>query len=441
VPQQIIPLTGPFHLVGVAGVGMSALAQVLLARGCRVSGSDRACDTGCESDVVRQLRGLGIRLSAQDGSAVEADTVAVVVSTAIEDDNADLVAARRHGVAVVHRAEVLAQAAGRACVAVSGTSGKSTVTGMAGWVLEQVGRDPWVVNGAPIVNWHNARVPGNVRVGASDCWVVEADESDRSLLKFHPEWAVITNVSHDHFDLDETRRLFDQFSSQAKVGAVWGDPAGAPGRPMTDYRPVADGVSFRFDGVDFRLRVPGRHNAENAVVATRVCEQLGVGTAACASALGEFRGIRRRLETVGECGGIRVVDDYAHNPAKIAAACAAVAPHCQRVWAVWRPHGYRPLSSMMASLTDTFAACRADDRVVVMPVYDAGGTADRSVNGDRLVERLVERGVNAVFIDDRDRLVTALAESAEPGDTILVMGARDPDLPALARDILHAVAS
>jgi UDP-N-acetylmuramate--alanine ligase len=177
-----------YHLVGVAGVGMSALAQVLLGQGMRVSGSDRHFDRGEDLEVIAKLRGAGVRFLPQDGRGVTAGTAGVVVSTAIEKGNPDLEAAECRAVPVMHRAEMLARAAaGKRCVAVTGTSGKSTVTGMIGWILDQAGADPVVVNGAPVLNWVTPAAVGNVRLGKSDLWVLEADESDRSLLRYHPD--------------------------------------------------------------------------------------------------------------------------------------------------------------------------------------------------------------------------------------------------------------
>jgi UDP-N-acetylmuramate--alanine ligase len=414
---------------------MSALAQALAGTGARVTGSDRYHDRGDSLDVLRQLAGAGIAIVPQDGSAVTASTAAVVVSTAIEEGNPDIAAAKRLNVPVIHRAAMLARLAeGRRCVAITGTCGKSTVTGMVGWVLEQLGADPTVVNGAPVLNWRTNNRIGNVRLGRSDLWVLEADESDRSLLQFHPDWALITNVSKDHFGLDETRALFDSFAGQVRNPVL---DASAPGGILEHFKPrvTASASSFKFCGVDFTIPLAGRHNAENALCAAALCGLMGHPIAKIAEALASFKGIHRRLEFVGKRDGVTVIDDYAHNPAKIEAAWRAVQPEGGRMFAVWRPHGYKPLATMLEELKASFHALwRPGDRILVLPVYDAGGTASRTIKSEALVEPLTAAGVDAAVVRDYTAARTAVAD-ARSGDTILIMGARDPHLPELARTI------
>jgi UDP-N-acetylmuramate--alanine ligase len=432
---------GHYHLVGVAGVGMSALAQALQAAGRRVTGSDRYADKGTTVEAIPQLIHAGVQIVRQDGSGVGCGTRAVIVSTAIESDNPDLAAAGRLGVPILHRAEALARLVeGRRCLAITGTCGKSTVTGMIGWILEQAGYDPNVVNGAPVVNWRSEERIGNTRASRSDLWVIEADESDRSLLQFHPDWAVITNASKDHFGVEETRALFRSFSGQVRgwLLSALDEPSPMAGFAAETGR---DGSGFRYGGVEFVTPLPGAHNAENAWLAVRACERLGCDLPVIRQALSRFRGIGRRLERVGGAAGVAVVDDYAHNPAKIAAAWRALAPYHRRVIAIWRPHGYGPLTHMMAELASTFGeVCGDNDRLLLLPVYDAGGTANRSVSTGDLVSRLA--GVcraTASLVSPAEAEEAAVAE-ARPGDVLLVMGARDPDLSPMARRILARLA-
>ena len=428
------------HLVGVAGVGMNPLAQALLAAGWDVSGSDRYLDTGQELAVLPKLRGAGVRLVPQDGSGIGDHTEAVVVSSAIEPDNPDQAAAERHGVPVVHRATMLARLAeGKECIAVTGTCGKTTVTGMVGFLLEQLGDDPTVVNGGVVVNWQTGERVGNVRVGRSRRWVVEADESDRSLLRFHPDWAIITNVSADHFALDETQRLFEAFAGQVRRGIVgpWGG-----GEPWEGFEAALSsrGSRFVYGGQEFCLPLLGRHNAENALQAVMLCERLGHPLDRVAAALSQFRGIRRRLDAAGVAGGVTVVDDYAHNPAKIRAAWQAVAPHYTRVLAAWRPHGFAPLAKMHDEIRDLFCEmARSCERVCVLPVYYAGGTVTATISSQTLVEDAEAAGASIDFVEDYDELVSRMAGWAEPGDVVLLMGARDPELPTVARRIVERV--
>ncbi|MEM7396774.1 MAG: Mur ligase domain-containing protein, partial [Verrucomicrobiota bacterium] len=278
-----------FHIVGAAGVGMSALAEFLIGLGHRVSGSDRFHDEGRTLDVLEKLQRRGLRITAQDGSGVSTDTEAVVVSTAIEADNPELAAARDLKIPVKHRAEVLSELTrNHQVIAVAGTAGKTTVTGLIGWLLEQAGRDPTVVNGGGVLNWMDDTHTGSVRTGGSDLCVLEVDESDRSLLGFEPEVALINNVSKDHFDLDETWSLFRTFAAQVRrtlicgegVSGGLGDIGCPPGRVECPFlcEEAATGVGFYFTvaGERYTSRLVGRHNAENAFLATMVCRHLGI---------------------------------------------------------------------------------------------------------------------------------------------------------------------
>ena len=433
--------SGHYHFAGVAGVGMSAVAQAVLATGCRVTGSDRYYDRGHELAVIGQLRACGVEFVAQDGSGIDDGTSALVVSTAIEPDNPDLRAAQAVSVPVRHRSQVLAElAAGTRCIAVTGTSGKSTVTGMIGHILVGLGADPTVINGAAVVNWRDADHIGNFRAGRSNWCVIEADESDRSVLNYHPDWGVVTNASADHFALAETLALFDRFKRQVATGVVstLDEPALLEGLHVVQN---SGGIRFEHGGLAFDVPIRGRHNAENALLAVVTCERLGFALEDIRAALAGFAGIVRRLEVVGSAGGVTVIDDYAHNPAKIRASWEAVSSGHGRVIGVWRPHGYGPLSSLLVPLARTFAdVCRADDRVFILPVYDAGGTAERSVSGEDLVAQAQALGCPHIEVIAPEDVPRTVAAQANDGDVAITMGARDPDLPKLARQILAACA-
>ena len=443
---------GHIHVSGVAGVGMSAIAQALAWSFERVTGSDRHWDRGADLPVLRALRGAGIELVAQDGAVITAQTAAVVHSTAIEADNPDLLAAERAGVPLRHRARMLADLArGHEVLAVAGTAGKTTTTGMLGWLLEQLGEDPTMVNGGALVDWAGAASVGNARRGGADApWVIEVDESDRSLLEFEPDDSILTNISQDHFSLEEVRELFRQYASQVRrtllCGAGVREQLGEQRAAMieVDGAPVstADGFEVPWRRLTLRGQQPGAHNGWNALMAAECCARRGHDPTAIVEALARFRGIQRRMERVDGGGAVRVFDDYAHNPAKVAAAWNAVALEDGRVWGVWRPHGFGPLRSMMDGFAEAFAECvRSVDHLFILPVYDAGGTADRSINSDVLVQRLVSRGVNATWAESAAQFEDAVALDARPGDTVLVMGARDPELPELARAVARRVRS
>jgi UDP-N-acetylmuramate-alanine ligase len=439
------------HVAGVAGVGMSALAQVLLGAGYRVSGSDRFLDQGRRLPVLDTLAAAGVVLCPQDGEVLCADTRALVVSTAIEDDNPDVLRARALGVPVMHRAEMLARlSAYRNVVAVTGTAGKSTITAMIGWILEQAGRDPTVVNGGEVPAWQAPGRVGNVRMGGSELWVLEADESDRSLLWFHPDAAVLSNVAKDHFELEEVAELFHEFCGQVRGPVLCGPGVGDLIRhaDLEEVHGAIEGDNGRWvltlDGCRYGVSLLGRHNAENAMLAVAMCRRLGVEPGAIAEALPRFGGVARRLQQVGGAAGIRVVDDYAHNPMKLAAAWRAVREEGRRVVGIWRPHGFAPLELMFEDFVAALAASvRSPDRLYLLPVFYAGGTARGARSSGDLVRALRREGIDAREAADYEPLAEdLLGEGAlAPGDTVLVMGARDPGLPAFARELAARLAT
>lgn len=438
---------GPIHVVGVAGVGMSALAQALAWTHPSVSGSDRHLDGGRRLPELDALEKAGIALTPQDGSAVHPGTEAVVYSTAIEPDNPDLAAARALSIPCRHRAEVLADLArDHTLLAIAGTAGKTTTTGMLGWVLEQTGAAPTVVNGGALVDWAAPDCIGNARCGAPGApWVAEVDESDRSLLDFNPDWTILTNISQDHFSLEEVQDLFRRYAAQVRTGIVAGpgvaevlgpQRAAVVSPPFEGATPIpGSGWQMPWRGTILRIRLPGKHNLVNALLAAETAVLASnADPSAVADALWRFNGIRRRMERTDRSGPIRVFDDYAHNPAKIAAAFEAAREGASgRILAAWRPHGFAPLRNMMEPLATTFAAAlRPSDHLWLLPVYYAGGTTTKDVSSADLLARLLALGTTAAEIPSIPDLEATLRATACPGDTILLMGARDPDLPLLA---------
>lgn len=443
---------GHIHVVGVAGVGMSALAQALCWTHDRVTGSDRHIDRGSPLPVLDGLRAAGVEVVQQDGAAIHSGTEAVVYSTAIETENPDMAAAKKIGVPMKHRAALLAELVPeRGVLAVAGTAGKTTTTGMLGWTLEQLGADPTVINGGALVQWADAAHVGNVRRGTAGApWVIEVDESDRSLLKFHPDWSILTNMSQDHFSLAEVQDLFRTYAAQVQTGIVCGagviDVLGPQTARVVEATAVPHRVGAGFDlpwrGQRLAVPQPGAHNALDALMAAELCAQLGYAPTDIIAALARFGGIQRRLERVDQDGPVRVVDDYGHNPAKLTAAWEALRTPGHRVLGAWRPHGFGPLRSMLDPLADALAAVwRPGDKLWVLPVYDAGGTADRSIQSDALVAKLRARGVDVELADSYDALGAAMLQAVCPGDTILIMGARDPQLPVFAREMAARTAS
>lgn len=447
---------GRFHYAGLGGAGMSALAQFQVMTGGVVSGSDRDFDRGERAGLRGQLERLGIAVVPQDGSGLGPDCVALVVSTAVEDHVPDVAAARAKGIPVIHRSELLAHFVARhRSIAVTGTSGKSTVAAMVFAILSGAGRDPSVITGADLPELEAHGLPGNAFAGRSDLLVVEADESDGSLVRYAPAIGVILNLQRDHKEMTEVAAMFATLRARAREALVVGDAANldpfAGGALRFGFGAQADirgqdvelGPSssrFRVKDCEFMLPVPGAHNVANALAAIAACETLGVAPAEMVTPLAGFRGIGRRFQTVGKAHGVEVIDDFAHNAEKIAAAIRTAKLRSSRVLAVYQPHGYGPTRFLRRDFVATFAReLAADDRLWMLEVFYAGGTATRDFSAADIVAEIAGLGVKAEFAPSREQLAARVAKEARPGDLVLVMGARDPSLSALARAILAAV--
>jgi UDP-N-acetylmuramate--alanine ligase len=444
---------GRFHYAGLAGSGMSALAQFQAMMGGRVSGSDRAFDRGERAELRTQLERLGIEIMPQDGSGVTDDCAALIVSTAVEEKVADFATARAKNIPIVHRSELLAHfVASYRTVAVSGTSGKSTVTAMVFEILEGAGRDPSVITGGDLRLLQARGLPGNAFAGASDLLVVEADESDGSLVRYAPAVGVILNLQRDHKEMEEVAAMFAVLRARSREALVVGEDenldALAGGAIRFGFGPRAgirgvnveltpSGSSFIVDDVAFALPVPGGHNIANALAAIAAARALDVPLADMVGPLSCFQGVGRRFQTVGAARGVTVIDDFAHNADKIAAALATAKLNATRVLAVYQPHGYGPTRFLRRDFVDTFTReLRRGDRLWMLEVFYAGGTASRDFSAADIVEEIAENGVKAEFAPSRAWLAARIAEVASAGDTVLVMGARDPSLTDLAREIV-----
>jgi UDP-N-acetylmuramate-alanine ligase len=443
---------GRFHYAGLAGSGMSALAQFQVMRGGSAGGSDRAFDRGERAGARAQLERLGIQVAAQDGSGVEG-AAALVVSTAVERGVPDYVAARRLGVPIVHRSELLARfVADHRSIAVSGTSGKSTVVAMIFEILRGAGRDPSVITGGDMVLLQRQGLWGNAWAGRSDLLVVEADESDGSVVRYEPAVGVVLNLQRDHREMDEVAAMFRTFRAHARESFVAGEGANlaelTQGASVFGLGEGADvrgvevaleprGAAFTVAGVRLTLPVPGRHNVENALAAIAACRAVGVPLAEMAAPLARFQGVARRFQSLGTARGVEVVDDFAHNPAKLAAALATAQARAGRVLAVYQPHGYGPTRFLWRDFVETFAtALRPVDRLWMLEVFYAGGTATRDFSAADIAGEIAARGTVAEFAPSREWLVERIAAEAREGDLVIVMGARDPSLTQLAKTVL-----
>ena len=445
-----------FHYAGLAGSGMSGLAQFQVMTGGHASGSDRAFDRGERASLKAQLESLGITVMPQDGSGLGPDCAAVVVSTAVEEQVPDFAVAKAKDIRIIHRSELLAYfVASNRSVAVTGTSGKSTVTAMVFDILRGAGRDPSVITGGDLPDLVAQGLPGNALAGRSDLLVVEADESDGSLVRYAPSVGVILNLQRDHKEMAEVAAMFATLRARVREALVVGDnenlDAFAGGALRFGFSARADvrgqdvelrpaSSRFRVEDVAFELPVAGAHNVANALAAIAACRTLDVTLADMAAPLACFRGIGRRFQTVGKARGVEVVDDFAHNAEKIAAAIKTAHLRAARVLAIYQPHGYGPTRFLRRDFVATFSReLEPEDRLWMLEVFYAGGTATRDFSSADIVAEIASLGTNAEFVPTRERLVARIAEEARPGDLVLVMGARDPSLTELARAILTSI--
>ena len=460
--------TKSYFFCGIGGSGMLPLACIVRAQGAEVAGSDRSLDAGRLGDKFAYLQRQGIGLFPQDGSGLTSANQILVASAAVEETVPDVQAARRLGAEHLTRPRLLAQLFNGAplSIGIAGTSGKSTVTGMIAWILHAAGKDPTVMNGAVMKNFVTDDAPfASALAGTGGAFVSEVDESDGSIALYAPSIAVLNNVSLDHKTMEELRDLFGGFLGRAGTAIVNADDAEAralatalePGRTVTfslydgsadlcaediEEAPFAISLTVRAgeDAVPLRLQVPGRHNASNALAALAAARAAGVPLAQAAEALGGFTGLRRRFDHVGTRNGIDVIDDFGHNPDKIAATLKTLHAFPGRLLLFFQPHGYGPLRVMKGELTAAFADQMGADDVLFMPdpVY-FGGTVERTVGSEDIVSGVIAAGRKAEHIPSREECGRRLNELARPGDRIVIMGARDDTLSVFAREVLDSL--
>ncbi|HWJ75010.1 MAG TPA: UDP-N-acetylmuramate--L-alanine ligase [Kaistia sp.] len=443
---------GPVHFVGIGGIGMSGIAEVLINLGYRVQGSDSA-----ENANVQRLKAKGVTITIGHDAANLGDARVVVVSSAIKASNPELKAARERLLPVVRRAEMLAELMRlKSAIAIAGTHGKTTTTSMVAALLDAGGFDPTVINGG-IINAYGT----NARIGASDWVVVEADESDGTFVKLPADVALVTNIDPEHLDhygsFDKVREAFKQFIEnipfygfavmcldhpevQKLIGRIEDRRIITYGaNPQADirYRDLrTEGSTSRFT-VDIRDRasgamtaipdlvmpMPGEHNVQNATGAVAIAHQLGISDEAIRKGLASFSGVKRRFTQTGSWNGVQIFDDYGHHPVEIAAVlkAARAAAHQAHVIAVVQPHRY----SRLHDLFDGFCTCFNDaDTVIVAPVYAAGEAPIEGIDRDHLVDGLRVRGHrDARPLEAPEQLAAMIRGIAKPGDYVVCLGA------------------
>lgn len=448
-----------FFFVGIAGTGMSAIAQYLCGVGKKVSGSDRLFGQSQKLLSETQFESMGIQCYFQDGQGITEDVDVVVVSTAIEEKNVEYQKALQLGIPIMKRSQLLAEISNSVrTIAVGGTSGKSTTTAMIFHIMEQCGKSPSLITGAGLSELQKKSLPGNAWVGKSDWLVIESDESDGSIVSYKPEISLLLNIDRDHKEIDELEQLFITFRENTKSYFIanqdypltrklskpnqfnFGTVADAPIQG-TDFSQNGFSISFKANGVACTISALGKHNMENALAAIAATNAAGISLEESTKALATFEGIYRRAQLVGKTNNdIYVIDDFAHNPAEVSAAIKACQAIGKRVIAWFQPHGYGPMRFMHKELTSMVGdALREQDMFLIADIYYAGGTVDQNISSTIVSEAMQLNGKRAEYVGQKEQSIARIGELAQPEDVIIVMGARDPHLDVFAKEILQKI--
>ena len=409
------------HFIGIGGVGMNGLAQLAVHHGFEVSGSDRGYEA--HMPPYYQLENIGIQITPQDGNHFPLGIDSVVYSTAIESDNPELILAQKRNITCFHRAEFLNQLipSDAQLIAVTGTAGKTTTVGLLGYIFERAQLNPTVYNGAAVLNWKNDQNLGNVRCGGNHLWIIEADESDRSLLNFNPTHTLLTNIGEDHYSLSELNLIFDQFRSQTQSYFM-------------DARECETSPTLP------KNKLIGAHNQINISNAAQFSRQLGISEDLIHDAITDFEGIERRLEKIGSFRQMDIYDDYAHNPMKIEATITALIEayplHAMHV--IWRPHAFKSLSNQFDAYLELFHRFlqKTNAALSLLPVYYAGGIVQPEKTSEDLAKELIKLGHPINLFSSYDDLHSYLMKNSSANGLLLGMGARDPQLPLFLRSLI-----
>jgi UDP-N-acetylmuramate--alanine ligase len=452
--QSIDDFQQPFF-IGIAGSGMSAIAQYLQGIGKQVSGSDRFFKEGESNETKDKLQAEGIKCFLQNGEGITATTDLIVVSTAVEDTVPEVQKAKELSIPIVKRSELLAIiAASRKTIAVGGTSGKSTTSAMLFDILEYGDMKPGIISGAGLVSLIKKGKIGNAKVGDGEWLIIEADESDGSIVQYKPEIGLLLNVDKDHKEMDVLMDVFTifrnnsnrfivnrshslarQLSTDAQYDFGVSPDTGA-GYIASDFNQQGFAISFKINDIDFSLELAGRYNMENALAAATVAAQAGVPLSTAAVALNNYEGIYRRQQVLGKKEGVWLIDDFAHNPVKCAAAIEGCQPVASKIIAWFQPHGYGPTKFLRHDFVEEIGkALRPQDEIWMSEIFYAGGTAVKDISANDLINDLKEKGKNAFFVENRNEFVTAVRPHLTSDCVLLLMGARDPSLEIFAAQV------
>lgn len=434
---------------------MSALAQYLQGSGKVVSGSDRFFKPGEHNDTRDKLEMAGIRCFEQDCSGIHEGIQCVIVSAAIEETVPEVQKTLQLGIPILKRSELLAEIAKtKKTIAIGGTSGKSTTSAMLFDILQFAGKSPGIISGAGLVSIIRQGKIGNAAVGNGEWLVIEADESDGSIIQYNSAIGVLLNVDKDHKEIDVLMEVFSTFQRNSKHFIVnrshplaatlstgiqndFGvEPMNGLGYLATHFEQDGLHIRFRINDTPFSLQTVGRHNMENALAAAATAHQAGVPLEISAQALASYEGIYRRHQVLGQKNGVWLIDDYAHNPVKCARSIEACQPLAEKVIAWLQPHGYAPTKFLRADfIKEISAVLRPQDEIWMSEIFYAGGTTVKDISAADLVEDLRKLGRNAFFVENRNDLLASMRSHFSPDCVLLLMGARDPSLEDFAKQI------
>ena len=441
--------------IGIAGTGMSALAQYLKSINKNVSGSDRYFKPGKFNETKNKLEAAGISCFLQDGEGINSDVQLVVISAAVEDTVPEVQKAKHLNIPIIKRSELLALITQtKRTIAVGGTSGKSTTVAMLFEILEYAGLQPGLISGAGLTRLIKQGKIGNAKAGNGEWLIIEADESDGSIVQYHPSIGILLNVDKDHKDYPELIKLFAQFKNNSETFIVnrnnklaaelsqniahdfSADEKVEAGFTANNFQQHGFEINFAINQTAFSLHVLGKHNAENALAAIAAANIIGVDLNVCAQALQHYEGIYRRHQVIGNKKGVWLVDDYAHNPAKCAASIKACQPVAEKLIAWFQPHGYTPTKFLREDyVKEIAAALRPQDEIWMSEIFYAGGTAVKDISANDLITDLKAKGANAFFVEDRNNLVESMRSHFTENCVLLLMGARDPSLEHFAKTV------
>ncbi|NLE01832.1 MAG: hypothetical protein GX640_18360 [Fibrobacter sp.] len=439
------------HFTGIFGSGMSALAQYLCWQGIKVSGSDRMHTSEDTLVIKNGLLKTGCSLFSQDGSGVQNNTDILCVSTAIEESNPDIIAARARGIPIVHRSDVLAAIIKtKKTIAVAGTSGKSTVTAMIFEFLSSCGKSPSIISGAALKRLEAEGLIGNAYRGNSDLLVIEADESDGTLVKYFPYLSVVLNISKDHKEIPEVLSLFEQLSEHSSYTIVNADDSGLKTIHADKTFGLTANANWKPDRIEtrsfdsllvygdttYQLPLPGVHNISNCAAALCICEHLGCSASVLKDAVKSYQGVSRRFSIIKTLRNIQIIDDFAHNPEKIKAAISAARGLSSNLHVIYQPHGFGPTRFLKNEYVSTFRSClRAGDTLYLLPIYYAGGSTQKDISSKDIIDLIGESEFKKYAVADREEILNNIKNTVSDGESILLMGARDPSLSAFALKI------